>query len=650
MLLQREREYFELLQKQERLALWLNLGQGLPEIFLDRKSTPLQRWDRVRKVLIARLRVQRVLVSELVSGELRPLAPAGAPVPIAPDVRALFALSRFGLCNDPADEADRSSAGLARTLGLSRFMWSRIANGEDSEILVAAGFDASKASFHSPFADSDANLFRNATQHAESLHANALLVADVERANEFLEQRVRERTQELGERNDELRLVLDNIDQALTTIDLEGRLVGARSSVVDRWFGGRTADPLFLDYVPADQRFASLFKLGLEALRDDILPRELCLDQLPKRLVALGKYFECRYLPIEEGDQLRGLLLVIDDVTEQRVRAQAEAEQRELLAAFTALMRDRNGFLSFVEQTGRMLEEVSDPACPGLLLRQLLHTLKGNAASVGLQVIADSCHAAETELAERGSVRRETIAELEARWFAVLRTVGSVAPTSLHRTIEVSEQQLLSFIEQAQQGASATQFVDELRHLHWEPVERSLERLGQQAQALAARLGKPPVNIEISADDLRLEPRAWAEFWSALVHVVRNGVDHGIESAEERAAVGKPRSGRLRLVAHRAGTGYQLEIADDGRGVDWERVRHVCEEANRPCQSYADLSAALLAPGFSTRSEVSDTSGRGIGLSAVASVTLGLGGTLEVDSERGRGTRLLFSFPNALPR
>jgi len=650
MLLQREREHFDLRLKYDRMAVWLSLGQALPEIFLDWKGTRQQLWDRVRKTLISRLRLQRVLVLELVAGEMRPLAPAGAPRPLPADLQRLFDASPSGFCNEPEADADSAVRLLAETLGLHRFMWSRIGQGNESGILVAAGFDRTKASFQSPLVDSDAALFRNATQHVESLLANALLVAELALANESLEQRVRERTRELNDKNRELRLVLDNIDQALVTIDLEGRLVLERSSMVERWFGVRAGDTLFLDYVPADQRFASFFKLGLEALRDDILPREVCLDQMPQQLIVRGRHFTCRYLPIEEGNTLTALLLVIDDVTERRERARADAEQRELLAAFTALMRDRNGFLSFVEQTGPLLDQLSDASCAMLLQKQNLHTLKGNAATLGLQVIADACHAAETEFAELGRVRTESVSQLRSRWAAVLRTVRSVAPTSLHRTIEISDQQLSTLVEQARGGASATQLVDELRLLQWEPAERSLERLAQSAQALALRLEKPALSIAIDADDFRLEPTAWTELWAALVHVVRNAIDHGIETAEQRATLGKPPSGRLDLVARRTEGGYQLQIADDGRGIDWDDVRRVCEEQGRPSRSKADLVAALLAPGFSTRRAVTETSGRGIGLSAVAAAVQGLGGSLELESEPGLGTRLSLSFPTAFPK
>jgi chemotaxis protein histidine kinase CheA len=129
------------------------------------------------------------------------------------------------------------------------------------------------------------------------------------------------------------------------------------------------------------------------------------------------------------------------------------------------------------------------------------------------------------------------------------------------------------------------------------------------------------------------------------VHAVRNAIDHGVELPEERVAAGKPRHGRLGLSAQRSGDGYRLRIRDDGRGVDWAAVAHICQERGWPCSSRAELVAALLAPGFSTRTEVTETSGRGVGLSALAEVVRGLGGKLQLESEPGQGTCLSLSLP-----
>ena len=147
-------------------------------------------------------------------------------------------------------------------------------------------------------------------------------------------------------------------------------------------------------------------------------------------------------------------------------------------------------------------------------------------------------------------------------------------------------------------------------------------------------------------DDIRLDPGAWRPLWSVLLHVARNAVDHGIEPPDERSAAGKSRHGTLTLTARTHEAGFRLELTDDGRGIDWEQVRRTCEQQGRPSDSRAELIEALFFPGFSTRQRVSETSGRGVGLSAVLSVVRELGGTIELDSAYGQGTRLSCTFPH----
>jgi chemotaxis protein histidine kinase CheA len=143
---------------------------------------------------------------------------------------------------------------------------------------------------------------------------------------------------------------------------------------------------------------------------------------------------------------------------------------------------------------------------------------------------------------------------------------------------------------------------------------------------------------------VRLDPGSWAAFWTTLVHILRNAIDHGLESSQERQLAGKPAAGKLWLEAGRVGDRITISIRDDGRGIEWEKIRARAIKLGIASTTASDLIDALFADGLSTREEVSTVSGRGVGLSAVKQVVLELGGTIEVETVLGQGTTFRFTF------
>lgn len=178
-----------------------------------------------------------------------------------------------------------------------------------------------------------------------------------------------------------------------------------------------------------------------------------------------------------------------------------------------------------------------------------------------------------------------------------------------------------------------------------EPIERRLARAGEQASALAKRLDKGDIHIEVDGGDCYLQAEHWQSFWGAFVHVVRNAVDHGLEPPTEREENGKPPQGRLSLRASQGPKRFTIEIEDDGRGINWPKVQAKAQAKGLPHSSQADLLAALFADGVSTTNQVSDVSGRGVGMGALKAAIEDLGGDIQVHSQPQRGTRWQFHFP-----
>ena len=167
--------------------------------------------------------------------------------------------------------------------------------------------------------------------------------------------------------------------------------------------------------------------------------------------------------------------------------------------------------------------------------------------------------------------------------------------------VEIELSELARVVELAELGEASRELTAALTAWSHEPVARRFERLAKYAVRLARRLGKGDIDIGIADDGIRLDTSRWAGFWSAMVHAVRNAVDHGIDDPEVRAAAGKPARPNLRFTASRTSDWLMISISDDGGGIDWDAVRERARACGLPAESASDLEQALFADGFSTR-------------------------------------------------
>jgi HPt (histidine-containing phosphotransfer) domain-containing protein/HAMP domain-containing protein len=468
---------------------------------------------------------------------------------------------------------------------------------------------------------------------------------ELEHMNENLEQKVADRTLALAGRNRDMRLVLDNIDQGFLTLSLKGVMASERSAVVDRWFGPMEGKQTFWSYLAATSPdFARSFELAWEQLVDDALPYEVAIEQLPSRLTTdAGATFSFRYLPFLNNEQLEGVLVVAFDITDRLLHEREEAELMELMHAFRRLTVDRRGFLAFMSEASSMVARIVDEAEqePGTL-RSTLHTLKGNAGQMGLTVIARLCHDLEDELASGDGMKSQ--AQLGERWKALAEHVLQLIGDRKRRTLEVDGDDYDALVALLSREGNRLA-LRELLTWQLEPVARALARLAEQAQGLARRLDKGIIEVDVQAGSIRLDAERFAPFFADLTHLVRNAVDHGLEHPAERAALGKPPHGKMVFKAQVRGDQLTFEISDDGTGIDWESIAARGTALGLPSQTAADRLAILCHEGVTTRSEVSEISGRGVGMFAFRQRIEALHGRLEVESTLGLGTKWLISLP-----
>ena len=453
-----------------------------------------------------------------------------------------------------------------------------------------------------------------------------------------LERIVAARTEELVQRSAAMRLVLDHVTEGLATIDGEGALAPERSTTFDGWFGVADERSTWFELLGrASPAVGQASALAWGEVVSGVMPLEMTLDQMPKRLNLEGRVLDIEYIPVE-GDPPSQTLVVIRNVTDAFARAEAMETSAEAVQVLDRAQLDPEGFAALLENGQhllRMLGAERGSTAPAEVMRSV-HTLKGNAGIYGLESIARLCHRIEDQVSETGEVPPATlVAELARRWAGATRLARPV----VERRREFVEVDLGTFaeVEAALVAAERTpRALERLRAARKIPVRIKLEQLAHEAARIAGRAGKR-VSVEIEDQGIRVDPQQCSDVWLALVHAVRNAVDHGIEAPEARRLRGKPAAGRLTLRTWLEAPHLVVEISDDGAGIDFEALRMAGRQAGLPDATDRQL---LFTDGLSTRGSVTEISGRGVGMGAIADKARACRGSVEIESRPGSGTTL----------
>lgn len=190
---------------------------------------------------------------------------------------------------------------------------------------------------------------------------------------------------------------------------------------------------------------------------------------------------------------------------------------------------------------------------------------------------------------------------------------------------------------------------DLVLRIRMQQVNVVFSRFPRMVRDLSTELGKE-MDLVIIGEETELDKTVVSELSEPLVHLLRNSVDHGIESPEEREALGKSRKGTIRLAAYQEGNRVIITLEDDGKGLDPQVIKASAERKGLSTEGLSDeeIQQLIFHPGFSTAEKVTNISGRGVGMDAVQSKIANLGGTIELWSRPNKGTRFTIKLPLTL--
>ncbi len=395
------------------------------------------------------------------------------------------------------------------------------------------------------------------------------------------------------------------------------------------------------------------FRAGLALIFSKKTAPEVIFDLLETQAEVGEKVLRLQYRALP-GPRV---LVALTDVSLERreeARVQEENDRRSILlkvvsqrASFSSLSRAAS--LLF-DQLGAT-ELVDLDAASSLALSRDLHTLKANAAFFEFRRTATAAHEFEEHLSDsrvfgqEPDLRGRTL-NLKRAYFADLHMVTDVLGEQWlvdADAVAVPKPLLLKLESHLKAAMPEDRIVlPLLRRFRTVPFRDLFVRFPDLAASLAERLGKTIHPVLVEGGDFPVLPEKFSALTDVLVHLVRNLVDHGIEPPLQRQALGKDPAGLIQIKINREAGALFLVFSDDGHGIDLAAVQTRAVElgllGSRERPSEDRLLGFLFAPGFSTAAEVTEVSGRGLGLDAVRQEVLRLGGTLTVNTRLGRGT------------
>jgi CHASE3 domain sensor protein/putative methionine-R-sulfoxide reductase with GAF domain/anti-sigma regulatory factor (Ser/Thr protein kinase) len=532
------------------------------------------------------------------------------------------------------------------------------------------------------FEDSDYEFASSIARLLVTTIKNIRMREVIEEQNRTLEQKVKERTAELRQKNKDIATMMANLHQGLFTIMDGGVIHGEYSAYLEKILGtDNIANRNFMDVLFENALLGTdtldQIKNAVDSLigSDEMMfdfNSHLLVTEVTKEL-ADGQHqlLELDWVPIvnQNTNEIEKLMVTVRDVTELRaLQAAAEEQKRELeiIGQILAVDPDKfeeflNSSYQFISQCRNLIEkaENKDPELVASLFRNM-HTVKGNARTYGFSYITDTVHNVEHTYDEyrkdeskqwQPEVLLEDLskAEQDIKRYQLIaeeklgkRSSGKGILIDHSKIRELINQALAIEVEPLPDKAKQW-FYDAYQILaktQAQPLEHVLAPVITSINSLAKQLNKPEPLTVIRGDNCLIRKEIHNMLNNVFMHVLRNAVDHGFESAEERKVKGKKESGQIEVHVKRLDDTIEISVSDDGRGLALEKIYQSAVEkglfeASAPRPPDNEIAQLIFSSGLSTAAEVTDISGRGVGMDAVKRFLQEAGGDINIQLAGG---------------
>lgn len=384
---------------------------------------------------------------------------------------------------------------------------------------------------------------------------------------------------------------------------------------------------------------------------------------------STGIFIKLEYRQLFDANgKLKNILLIVTDATKERDAAIRLHENESKALRTLRIARNRNYFLRFISQFREIFMESDfmDDDCVNFDLEQFkrdVHTMKGLSGTFHLDKLANILNDIEQDLNNISTLKEvqdlllSYYYKLNENFNSSIQLAKEVLGSdfeSAGNTVNIQTKKILGFAQEIKQKLEAGITPDEislmlLQELIAVPIREMFANFDMQLQELADRAGKMVNNCLFLGENFVVLSEKYEGFTSSLVHVARNIIDHAIDEPEMRKQFGKLPKGYITIHTEKVGDKFNVTITDDGNGIDTDVIRSKLEEkidtATLASMSDEEIIQHIFDDNLSSRDELSELSGRGVGMSAVKAEVEKLGGSVMVKSTVGKGTSLHITLP-----
>jgi len=506
-------------------------------------------------------------------------------------------------------------------------------------------------------------------QMAQSLNENIIVSArlheEIYELNTNLEKRICEKT-------DKVTTLLNNAGQGFLIFDKDFKIDEEYSRECEKLLGKDLAHKDISSFLFLDKNKAQSFKSDIEDMLNTTNPiaQKAIISLLPKELILNKRALKIEYKILENNN----IMLVITNISAQKKLERKVKKEQDILKMIVTIMSDSDIFYDIkkdFEYFIKHLEEYVNHKKTSLNnlneLYRTIHTFKGSFLQLFMNNTAKHLHKVESELSEllvnSTLISNQDIIEFLGKTNfnefikEDLKNINELLGSKFlgndnivyidKQVIKNIEKQYINIMKQTSiDTKNAYCLLDDIKYLSQKSLKSQLKAYPRLALQTAQRLEKEIYEFEIIGDGNTLVPDSFKPFLKSLVHMFRNSVDHGIETPEERVELDKDEIGTISCSFISEDNNLQIIISDDGAGINLDKIKQkISDNIDISNLSDDDIYAYIFKDNFSTKDEITQNSGRGVGMSAVKSELDKLNGTIKIQSELNIGTTFVFNIP-----